>query len=168
MAIFLAGSLLGVLATLLVNKIRTGSVSAGQIKKEKDDYQMQVEAHFEKTSKKFKDMAEQYQDLYQHLSVGATTLCRPDKIAPGLSDLSDPLKSATAIEAGQSDQSKSKLAEPVENKPGKPNSTDEAPATGQTDQPDSEPKQGEKAGPNKEAGGETPDADAKTSAKTKK
>ena len=95
---FCGGTIVGILATLLFNKMRTGSASAGKIKKEMEDYQGEVEAHFEETSKKFKDMAAQYQDLYQHLSVGATTLCRPENTILGLSDNRDPLAMAPTIE----------------------------------------------------------------------
>jgi len=83
---FIIGLIVGVAATLIFNKARTGTASAHKLKKEMEDYQDKVEQHFEQTSQKFKNMTEQYQDLYQHLSVGATTLCRPDNIAPGLSD----------------------------------------------------------------------------------
>lgn len=86
--IFILGLLTGVGAMLLANKLGSGSASPSKIKKEMEDYQEQVEAHFEETSKKFKAMANQYQDLYQHMSVGATTLCRPENIAPGLTDQS--------------------------------------------------------------------------------
>ena len=92
LAIFAGGVLVGVLATLFFNKIRGGKVSAGAIKRDFDDYQTKVEEHFDETSEKFKAMAEQYKDLYQHLSVGATSLCRPDHVVAGLSDQSDPLQ----------------------------------------------------------------------------
>ena len=95
---FFGGTVAGISVTLLFNKIRTGSASAGKIKQEMEDYQGEVEAHFEETSKKFKDMAAQYQDLYQHLSVGATTLCRSGNVIAGLSDQSDPLAMAPTIE----------------------------------------------------------------------
>lgn len=95
---FFAGAIVGISAILLFNKMRTGSASAGKIKQEMEDYQGEVEAHFEETSKKFKDMAAQYQDLYQHLSVGATTLCRPENSILGLSDKRDPLAMAPTIE----------------------------------------------------------------------
>ncbi|MEM7359464.1 MAG: DUF1043 family protein [Pseudomonadota bacterium] len=94
--IFVAGVLAGVGAMLLVNKLGSGSASPTKIKKEMEDYQEQVEAHFEETSKKFKAMANQYQDLYQHMSVGATTLCRPENIAPGLTDQSSPVAAQAA------------------------------------------------------------------------
>lgn len=94
-----SGAILGVLLTLGFNKVRGGRVSAAGVRKEMDEYQAQVEAHFEETSKKFKSMAEQYKDLYQHMSVGATSLCRPDNIAAGLTDQSDPLQSAHKLEA---------------------------------------------------------------------
>lgn len=96
--ILLVGFTLGVLATLLFNKIRSGSASPTKIKQEMEDYQDKVEAHFEETSKKFKQMTTQYQDLYQHLSVGATSLCRPENIAPGLIAEADPLTQKKAIE----------------------------------------------------------------------
>lgn len=91
--IFFAGVIVGVAGLMISNKLSSGSVSAGTIKKEKDDYQAEVEAHFAETSEKFKQMATQYQDLYQHMSIGATTLCRPENIAPGLTDQTDPLAS---------------------------------------------------------------------------
>ena len=90
--VFLVGLSTGIIAMLIINKLRSGSVSPGKLKQEMEDYQGQVEAHFEETAKKFKQMATQYQDLYQHLSVGATTLCRPENISPALTDQNDPLK----------------------------------------------------------------------------
>ncbi|MFT4629183.1 MAG: uncharacterized membrane-anchored protein YhcB (DUF1043 family) [Arenicella sp.] len=95
---FSAGTIAGISVTLLFNKMRTGSASAGKIKQEMEDYQGEVEAHFEETTKKFKDMAAQYQDLYRHLSVGATTLCRSGNVIAGLSDQRDPLAMAPTIE----------------------------------------------------------------------
>jgi len=86
---FSIGIVVGVFITLLINKIRSGSVSPTKVKQEYQDYQEKVEAHFEETSKKFKNMTEQYQDLYQHLSVGATSLCRADSVAAGLVDQGD-------------------------------------------------------------------------------
>lgn len=99
-AVFFAGLAVGIVSVLLFNKTRTGSVSAVKLKEEMEDYQNQVEEHFEQTSEKFKQMANQYQDLYQHLSVGATTLCRSEKIAAGLTDQSNPL-SAGRLEQGE-------------------------------------------------------------------
>lgn len=89
---FIAGLLTGVVGLMLWNKLSSGSVSAKHVKHEYDEYQAKVEAHFEATSKKFQNMTEQYQDLYQHLSVGATSLCRPDSLAAALVDDSDPQK----------------------------------------------------------------------------
>ena len=113
--IFLAGFIVGIAALMINNKLSGGSVSASKIKKEKDDYQVEVEAHFEETSKKFKQMAAQYQDLYQHMSVGATTLCRPENIAPGLTDQTDPLASRP-----QPSKSEPPKPEPSTSKPTKP------------------------------------------------
>ena len=96
--IFLVGILCGVILTLITNKIRSGSASPTKIKREMEDYQDKVEAHFDQTSEKFKQMANQYQDLYKHLSVGATTLCRPENIAPGLVADKDPLSTNLAID----------------------------------------------------------------------
>jgi len=87
--IFVAGLLSGALIMLLWNKLSSGSASPAGVKQEYQEYQDKVEAHFEETSKKFQDMTEQYQDLYKHLSVGATSLCRPDSVAAVLADKSD-------------------------------------------------------------------------------
>lgn len=91
---FIAGLLVGVIAMLVLNKVKSGSASPASIKQDFDDYKSEVETHFEETSKKFKDMTNQYQDLYTHLSVGATSLCRPDSVAASLVDASDPAKPA--------------------------------------------------------------------------
>lgn len=87
--VFLIGFVAGITAMLLVNKLKSGTMSPSNVKQEYQDYQEKVEQHFEETSKKFKDMTEQYQDLYQHLSVGATSLCRTDSVAAALADNRD-------------------------------------------------------------------------------
>lgn len=92
------GFILGVVAMLIFNKVKSGSVSPAGAKQEFEDYKNEVEAHFEATSKKFQNMTEQYQDLYQHLSVGATSLCRPDSVAASLVDGSDPSSKPAQIE----------------------------------------------------------------------
>lgn len=97
--VFFAGLIVGVISILVFNKLRTGNIPPNAIKKEKDDYQAKVEAHFDETAKKFKNMTAQYQELYQHLSVGATNLCRPEKITAGLIDQANPLKAVSPIEA---------------------------------------------------------------------
>jgi uncharacterized membrane-anchored protein YhcB (DUF1043 family) len=84
--VFVVGLVCGALIMLLWNKLSSGSASASGLKQEYQDYQEKVETHFEHTSKKFQDMTEQYQDLYKHLSVGATSLCRPDSVAAALAD----------------------------------------------------------------------------------
>ena len=84
--VFVIGLVCGALIMLLWNKLSSGSASPAGLKQEYQDYQDQVESHFEETSKKFQDMTEQYQDLYKHLSVGATSLCRPESVAAGLAD----------------------------------------------------------------------------------
>ncbi len=89
---FGVGVIVGVVIMLVFNKVKSGSASPASVKQEFDDYKNQVEEHFEATSKKFQNMTEQYQDLYQHLSVGATSLCRPDSVAAGLVDDSNPSK----------------------------------------------------------------------------
>ena len=96
---FIAGLIVVIIVMLLVNKLKTGKLSPASVKQEFDEYQERVEEHFEQTSKKFKDMTEQYQDLYQHLSVGATSLCRPDSVAASLADGSEPLKALEQKEA---------------------------------------------------------------------
>ncbi len=84
--VFVVGLVCGALIMVLWNKLSSGSASASGLKQEYQDYQEKVETHFEQTSKKFQDMTEQYQDLYKHLSVGATSLCRPDSVAAALAD----------------------------------------------------------------------------------
>ncbi len=96
--VFLVGLICGVLLTLITNKVRSGRASPSSVKREMNEYQDKVEAHFDETSEKFKQMAAQYQDLYKHLSVGATTLCRPENIAPGLVADEDPLSKKLAID----------------------------------------------------------------------
>ena len=87
--VFFAGLCGGALLLLLWNKLSSGSASPSTVKEDFEEYQSKVEEHFEATSKKFQDMTEQYQDLYKHLSVGATSLCRPDSVAAGLVDGSE-------------------------------------------------------------------------------
>lgn len=100
--VFFAGLVCGVLLLLLWNKLSSGSASPSSVKQDYEDYQNKVEEHFEATSKKFQDMTEQYQDLYKHLSVGATSLCRPDSVAAGLADESKAsLKLEDKTEAAQ-------------------------------------------------------------------
>lgn len=113
--VFVAGLILGVALTLLINKLRTGSASPVKLKKEMDDYQGKVDAHFAETSKKFKQMTTQYQDLYQHLAAGATTLCRPDTIPADLIEGSSALQQKPAIEQKTSEDkaAKDKAATPA-------------------------------------------------------
>lgn len=98
LVVLFVGFVSGVIVTLLTNKIRSGSASPTKIKQEMEEYQDKVEAHFEETSERFKKMSTQYQELYQHLSVGATSLCRPENIAPGLVGASNPLDQSAALE----------------------------------------------------------------------
>ena len=108
--IFVVGLVCGALIMLLWNKLSSGSASPAGLKQEYQDYQDKVEAHFEETSKKFQDMTEQYQDLYKHLSVGATSLCRPDSVAAALADESEPQvklenkEASSVVETKESDQ----------------------------------------------------------------
>ncbi len=108
--IFIFGFVAGLASILLFNKLRSGSVSANGVKQEYDEYKNQVEAHFEETSKKFQEMTEQYQDLYQHLAVGATSLCRPDSVAASLADSA----SSTAKLENKPEDSDEQLEETVE------------------------------------------------------
>ncbi len=109
--IFFVGLVVGMILTLLLNKIRSGSVSPAKVKREMEEYQDKVEEHFDQTSEKFKQMATQYQDLYKHLSVGATTLCRPENIAPGLVSDKDPLSNNLAIDKKPTTDDTSKAAD---------------------------------------------------------
>ena len=103
-----AGLVAGIGLTLAYHKIRSGSVSPASAKRELAAYQNQVEEHFNATSDKFRAMASQYQDLYQHLSLGATELCRAERLSRALTDVDDTLTSlpksmnqAKPIEVGE-------------------------------------------------------------------
>ncbi len=107
----LIGLVVGVVLMLIFNKVKSGSASPAGVKKEYEDYKNEVEAHFEATSKKFETMTEQYQDLYKHLAVGATTLCRPDSVAASLVDNSSldsqPARLEKTVEAESSESANS-------------------------------------------------------------
>lgn len=112
---FIGGVATGVLLAMIFNKLRAGAVNPALVKREYEDYQSKVEDHFEETSRRFQQMTEQYQDLYQHLSEGATTLCRPDSMAAELVDGSQGvvrLDSARPIDAeSQAHQADEKTGE---------------------------------------------------------
>ena len=110
---FIAGTILGIVIVLLISKLKTGKMTSSSVKQEYQDYQDQVEQHFEETSKKFKDMTEQYQDLYKHLSVGATSLCRPDSVAAVMADKTEP---TVKLENKAVQESEVKKAEGAEEK----------------------------------------------------
>ena len=126
---FVVGLVFGIAVVLIVNKVRSGSASPAGVKQECDEYKNQVEEHFEQTSRKFQNMTEQYQDLYQHLSVGATSLCRPDSVAAALVDSSESLK-IEQIEANQetSTGTEEQSEEPLEEKVDDSVDTAESPA----------------------------------------
>lgn len=86
---FASGVIVGAILLTIVNRLRTGTSSPAKLKREYEGYQEAVEQHFDETSRKFKDMTEQYQDLYKHLATGATNLCRTENISPVLSEMSD-------------------------------------------------------------------------------
>lgn len=69
------GLVLGVVFVTMRDRFQSKGVSREQLQAEFDDYKEQVETHFSATSKKFHQVTEQYKELYEHLSVGATTLC---------------------------------------------------------------------------------------------
>lgn len=104
--VFAGGVVVGIIIMLILNKISSGSASPSAIKQEYQQYQGEVERHFEETSKKFKNMTEQYQDLYKHLSVGATSLCRSDSAAAALADQRSPMDEPSKLEdAGSQEES---------------------------------------------------------------
>jgi uncharacterized membrane-anchored protein YhcB (DUF1043 family) len=111
--VFLGGVVLGVGIMLVFNKVRGGSASPTAIKQEFESYQNEVERHFEETSRKFKDMTEQYQDLYQHLSIGATSLCRPDSVAAALADQSDPISKVATLDTAAGNDTPEESADSI-------------------------------------------------------
>lgn len=124
--VFLLGAVVGIAIMLLVNKVRSGSAAPRNVQEEFDSYQAEVERHFEETSKKFKDMTEQYQDLYQHLSIGATSLCRPDSVAATLADARSPMDKLVDL---SDPKQKSAQAKPVNAE----SKTESAPAASKSD-----------------------------------
>ena len=72
--VFLFGFVIGVIAMAIFNKLRGGSANPATTKDAFDQYKVDVAEHFTETGKKFQSMASQYQDLYEHLAVGAHTL----------------------------------------------------------------------------------------------
>ncbi|MEO0368180.1 MAG: DUF1043 family protein [Pseudomonadota bacterium] len=83
---FALGLLVGVLLVVLYNKVRGGGANPAKTKQEFENYQAQVEQHFQETGEKFQSITKQYQELYEHMAVGATSLCRPDTATALLSD----------------------------------------------------------------------------------
>lgn len=71
---FLLGLVLGVVAMAIFNKLRGGAANPATTKDAFDQYKVDVAEHFTETGKKFQSMASHYQDLYEHLAVGAHTL----------------------------------------------------------------------------------------------
>lgn len=115
--VFIVGLIAGILLTLLINKVKNGSASPAAAKKEMSDYQDKVEAHFDESSKKFKHLADQYSDLYKHLSIGATTLCRPENISPGLIADQNPLIEKLETETKTTIESEQETVEPDQTNP---------------------------------------------------
>lgn len=151
------GILLGLIASMAYNKLKTGSTSANQIKQQQAKYQADVEAHFEETSRRFKAMTEQYQEFYQHLSKGATDLCRPEfqsklLLDPKLKSASEPkrVNKADVVAPAKTVQSEPKAADPNPNTAVK-GDTNKAPAQKVSDSTDSkadeEPKKSSKFSP---------------------
>ena len=104
LAVFIGGALIGGLLTNVLVRYRSGGDSPAQIKADYEDYQNKVEDHFEETSRRFRQMTEQYQDLYQHLAEGATSLCRPDSEVAFISNQAKD-KSVLESEASESNES---------------------------------------------------------------
>ncbi len=71
---FLAGVLVGIVGMAIFNKLRGGSANPATTKDAFDQYKADVAEHFTETGRKFQSMATQYQELYEHLAVGAHTL----------------------------------------------------------------------------------------------
>ncbi len=80
----LLGSVLGGLAVYYTQRNKGGGKTAGEIHAELNEYRQQVQEHFDKTSDLFRDMTHQYRELYDHLSVGAQSLCEASSSASSL------------------------------------------------------------------------------------
>lgn len=64
----------------LMHRSQSGGKSIADLRQEQADYQRDVEQHFERTAELFKDMSENYRNLYQHLASGAQKLCQGEPV----------------------------------------------------------------------------------------
>ena len=143
--VFIAGLVVGIVGVLIISKVKTGRMTSAAVKEEYQEYQGEVEKHFEETSKKLKDMTEQYQDLYKHLSVGATTLCRPDSVAAVTADKSaEALKLENQAEMGKKPSAKQESSAKKESSVSKESAVKEEPSANK------EPSVNEKPSSNKQ------------------
>ncbi len=103
---FLVGVLVGIVGMAIFNKLRGGSANPATTKDAFDQYKADVAEHFTETGKKFQSMATQYQELYEHLAVGAHTLLDNETADRMLAPPKKPTVNAKAGEQGGSANSK--------------------------------------------------------------
>ena len=124
---FLSGLFIGAgIAFFILRAIMAKSSAVEKLEEEHSKYREGVDAHFVKTAELFKDLTDQYRDVYQHMAQGADQLCS-DEVKTLQSDLAktgllsqvteaEQEKEATN-EADNSDESKVGIAEKNEPEP---------------------------------------------------
>jgi len=83
------GAGIGVGLLLMIQRSQSGGKSLADLRQEKEAYQNEVDAHFEKTGQLFKEMTENYRTLYEHMATGAQQLCQGEPVIKPL-DLPKP------------------------------------------------------------------------------
>lgn len=88
-AAVIVGAGLGISLMVMMQRSQNGGKSLSTLRQEKENYQHEVDAHFEKTAHLFKDMTENYRQLYEHMASGAQNLCKAEAVIQPL-DLPSP------------------------------------------------------------------------------
>ena len=86
---FLSGLFIGAgIAFFILRAIMAKSSAVEKLEEEHSKYREGVDAHFVKTAELFKDLTDQYRDVYQHMAQGADQLCS-DEVKTLQSDLAE-------------------------------------------------------------------------------
>jgi len=82
----LAGLILGALVTLAVTRRAGGGRSAGDLRRELDQYRDDVANHYANTARKIDTLTRAYKDVYDHLEEGAHRLVGEEPLRARLQD----------------------------------------------------------------------------------
>jgi len=107
---FLFGLFIGAGITFFILRaIMAKSSAVEKLEEEHSQYREGVDAHFVKTAELFKDLTDQYRDVYQHMAQGADQLCS-DEVKTIQSDLAKTgLLSQQVTEAEQEKESEQEI-----------------------------------------------------------